>query len=263
MSTRKSVFAKSYGGGAVSRIVKEDIARAAAASRNRRQASYALRRLIGATPGTGRSLMATGRSSLGVGEVKFFDVDVAGPAAGLLNVGSVTGAEPGVAFTGLTELNCVQQGASSYNRVGAKIMIKSIQVKTTLRLQGTTPVPDAIRFMVVYDRQPNGAFPLISDIISDNISTAPGFHSGVNMSNKDRFHIVRDQYRTLSPAGSTSVVLSEFIKTKLDVQFKASSGNIGDITTGALYFIVMALQTPSAATYVQMSDLHSRIRYYD
>lgn len=254
MSTRKIIVTRPYGGSAVARAVREDAARAAAASRSRRQASYAFNRLIGTTPGTGRSLMATGRGSMGVGEVKFFDTDVIDPAASLPVIGSVTASEPGVAFTGITVVNKVLQGASSYNRIGNKIQIKSIQFRATLF---TSAANGQARVMIVYDRQPNGAFPGIQDILSDNISTAPGYHSGVNMANRERFLIMRDQFLNFSSVGETNHTLNMFIKTKSDTTFKASGNTIGDISSGALYLVAFA----SGAVY--MTDAHFRLRYFD
>lgn len=263
MSTRKIIVTRPYAAGATIRQVREDAARAAASSRQRRQASYSLNRLVGTTPGTGRPLYATGRGSMGVGEVKFFDVDVANPAAGLLETASVAATVPTNAFVGITQLNSVLQGATSYNRIGAKILIKSVNVRGTFRLLGTAPVSEAFRFMIVFDRQPNGAYPSLASVLSDNISGATSFHSAINMSYKDRFVILRDQYRTLSPAGNTALVISEHIKTKLETQYKANAGTIGDISTGALYLICFALTAPGAASYIAMDDFHSRLRYFD
>lgn len=262
MSTRKIIVTRPYGGSAVARAVREDAARAAAASRGRRQASYALHRLIGTMPGTGRPLLATGRGVVGVGEVKFFDVDISDSAA-LPVVTAVAGAEPAAGFTGLTEINCVAQGATSYNRIGSKIQVKSIQLKVGYRLIGSAPVSTLVRFLVVYDRQPNGAFPAIGDILSDNISTAPSFHSGINMANKDRFIIIRDQYRPLCVAGGNVAVVSEFIKLRQDTQFKSNTSTIGDITSGALYYIACTQDVGSGTSAAQQVFAHTRIRYFD
>lgn len=266
MSTRKSILSKSYGGGAISRIVREDVARAAAASRGRRQASYALRRIIGNTSGTGRPLLANGRGTLGIGEVKFFDTDVTNPVVsdpyGLQLVSSATSAEPANAFAGLTVVNKVLQGATGYNRIGNKIQIKSVHLKFTVRAAGSSPGTNQMRYMVVMDRQPNGAFPLLSDILSDNISTAPGFHSGINMANRDRYVVMRNQYRSFSPAATNTYVVDEYIRCKCDTTFKASGNTIGDISSGAIYFIAFA-ETSASTSYVTLSDFHSRIRYLD
>ena len=115
-------------------------------------------------------------------EVKFFDCSVTAPAVGGFGLPQYNtppiGGEPGVAFVGITEVNCVPQGAAAYNRVGTKIVLKSIKFDATFFLRGTSPTNAVVRWMIVYDRQTNGAFPSFASILSDNISTAPGRSSG-------------------------------------------------------------------------------------
>lgn len=233
----------------------------AAARSARRQASYASNRLVAVPRGV--PMYAVGRSQLARGEVKFFDVSVALAAVGLpLPSLPPTGSEPAAAFTGITELNCVQQGATAYNRIGTKIQIKSIYFNCLLSLMGSAPTSNSCRLMLVYDRQPNGAFPALSSILSDNISSAPNFTCGVNMANRSRFVILRDQYFAFNQNGVTIQPVSMFVKTKLETQFASNAGNIGDINTGALFLVAMAI-TNSAVCSIQAYHAHSRIRYFD
>lgn len=238
----------------------------AAARSARRQASYASNRLVAVPRGV--PMYAVGRSQLARGEVKFFDVNVTAPANGTFGLfvpsAPPTGAEPVANFAGITELNCVSQGATSYNRIGTKILVKSIDFRAVFSLAGTGPTRSTFRYMIVYDRQPNGAFPAFSDILSANISTAPGMFTGVNMANRSRFLVLRDRVQTLDEdAGNGgSLNVKEFIKTKLETQFRTNAGNIGDITTGAIYLIAFAI-TASAVSYITMTSATSRIRYFD
>jgi len=236
----------------------------AAARSGRRQASYAANRLVAVPRGV--PMYAVGHGQMGRGEVKFFDVNVTGPVTtspyGLAQVGNVTGAEPATAFIGITELNCVQQGATAFNRIGTKIMIKSVKVDVDLLLKGSAPSTDTARLMVVYDRQPNGAFPAIASILSMNISSAPVFNSGINMANRSRFTILRNQLVNLSSDGDQGYHWSAFIKTKLETQFSSNAGNIGDVQTGAIYFIAFAYSSGPTG-YIDLLTATSRIRYFD
>ena len=88
----------------------------AAARSGRRQASYAANRLVAIPRGV--PMYAVGRSQLARGEVKFFDLTIASPVTtgpyGLqMTSAPPSGAEPSTAFAGITELNCVEQGATS------------------------------------------------------------------------------------------------------------------------------------------------------
>jgi len=61
-------------------------------------------------------------------EVKTFDCMVTPPAANLPLVAAAASGEPGAAFVGITEINDVRQGAAFYNRIGSKIVIRSVEL---------------------------------------------------------------------------------------------------------------------------------------
>jgi len=231
----------------------------------RRAASYAANRLVAIPRGV--PMYAVGHSQMGRGEVKFFDCRVATPVEGnpyglFTATAPPTGHEPATAFTGITELNCVQQGAASYNRVGTKIMIKSISLNACLSINGTEPNHVVTRIMLVYDRQPNGAFPAFSSLLSENISTVPSMYSGINMANRSRFLVLRDQVHALDPEQRQIVHASAYIRTGLETQFTSNTATVGDITTGALYLVAFA-DGNGAATYIAMTQTRFRIRYFD
>jgi len=61
-------------------------------------------------------------------EIKTFDCHVTVPAANLPIVTAAAGGEPTAAFVGITELNDVRQGAGFNQRIGAKIVVKSVEL---------------------------------------------------------------------------------------------------------------------------------------
>ena len=100
--------------------VSQQIQDAAVASSLARQASFAKARLVGTSRGV--PLYATNNSGGGFstsrGEVKFFDLTLTVPAGGLpVASGPPIGGEPSAAFAGITELNCVSQGNTSYKDI--------------------------------------------------------------------------------------------------------------------------------------------------
>ena len=115
------------------------------------------------------------------------------------------------------------------------------------------------RIMIIYDRQPNGAFPSISDIISINVSTAPVFTSGINMSKKSRFTILTDQYIDLDTDALGTKTVSLFRNNiNLETEFSANGGTIADISTGAPYLVAIG----SYANFA-MKNAVARLRFYD
>jgi len=267
MERRAQIVGLYKAGPTMGQLITRDANRAREAARLSRKASYATARLVAAPRGV--PLYATGRGQMGRGEVKFFDQRVTAPVSGnpyglfTAETPPVAAAGPGTAFTGITCLNLVQQGATSYNRIGAKILVKSVDFRACLFLGGTEPVSNWSRVMLVWDKQPNGAYPVFSDILSDNISTAPDFSSGLNMANKDRFTILRNQVFSLTAdGGNRAIDIKWFVKTRIETMFKANTGAIGDITTGAIYLVAFS-NFSSAAAYGQLSEMQCRIRFYD
>lgn len=156
-------------------------------------------------------------------------------------------------------LNGIQTGSGFFNRVGSRIEMKNLQLNGFLGPQAgvSSTTPTQLRVMIVYDRQPTGALPVISDIIQDRDQTgaaSTGGLSHINLDNRDRFSIIRDM-RWAMPTNTAGVLsgvpsgvgaewtVNEFIKLKgLGVHFKSSANptTIADIATGALYACFIA-----------------------
>jgi len=158
-------------------------------------------------------------------------------------------------------LNGIQTGAAFYNRVGSRVEMKNLHIRGQITNAATTTTC-ILRLLVVYDRQPTGALPVISDILQsrDQVGTATtGGISEINLDNRDRFAIIRDmQYYAPSCTNTAGVLtngpqfpgqdnqqwdVNEFIKLKgLSTHFKSSTNPsvIADISTGALYACFVA-----------------------
>lgn len=203
------------------------------------------------------------------------------------------GAQLNINTTGsIIPLNMIQTGSSFFNRIGRKIEMKSLQleVNVTPVSAARTSVSDTARFLIVYDRQTNGALPTLSDMFQDtdqggnNTSDA---QSNINLNNRDRFMIVRD-YRVMLPAITNTVTgvpsayfpsvyhstnkdgfegahVKDYVKLKgLVTQYKADStpAVIGDIATGALYLVTFGMLAAGSEGYA-IHQWNTRLRYYD
>jgi len=194
-------------------------------------------------------------------EVKCFDCAVTDAAAGITWALSAAGfAEPGVAFTGITELNDIQQGATVYQRIGVKVLMRSIRLRGTLQASAITALCH-VRLAVIYDRQPNGAAPAIGDIYVDcNGAGGTSLSSSINITNKNRFTVLRDQLIPMDPAQELTKEVDWFIPCRLQSEYKASGATIGDISTGSLILVAGAI---NAAGFTNFSNFRCRIRYED
>lgn len=174
----------------------------------------------------------------------------------------------------------VQQGAGIPNRIGNKIALKSLRIRGNIQPTGTQGAPQQQgRFMIVYDRQVNGAYPAVNNILSDITPSnvvAPGTYlSSINPNFYDRFIVLCDKLFIVGPitagggelngpTGAQGFVIDEFIKLKgLEVQYGSSTLNspIADLNTGALYMITWGDITNGAES--SYMDMTCRLRFYD
>jgi len=174
----------------------------------------------------------------------------------------------------------VQQGAGIPNRIGNKIALKSLRLRGSVQTTGATGAPQQQgRFMIVYDRQVNGAYPAVNNILSDigvsNVVAPGDYLSSINPNFYDRFIVLCDKIFIVGPVttgggeinGPTEqkgYIIDEFIKLKgLEVQFGTSTNNspIADLNTGALYLIGWGdINNGNEASYM---DMKCRLRFYD
>jgi len=186
----------------------------------------------------------------------------------------------------LISINLIQVGSSMFNRIGRKIEMRSVRLTarlSTLNVTRATITPDIGRVMIIYDRQTNGAFPAVQDILQDTDqagnNTIDGGLSGLNMDNRERFVTIMDKKITIPQATNTAgvltnifpndntlpVVMDEFRKLRgLTTHFKADSqpAVIGDISTGGLYILTTA-QVQVGGTELFQLDWNCRLKYVD
>lgn len=179
----------------------------------------------------------------------------------------------------ITALNLITSGSASWQRVGRKVHLKSVHIRGYVNIGNPVAQEDYGRMMVVYDKQPNGALPTIQDILLDQINSGTDVSlsqrlSGINLNNRDRFEILRDQQFWLPPTANTSFTLAPgvafpmTIKMFIDLKGRettyradSSPGVIGDISTGSLLLITFGNYASGTEGY--NLALTSRVRFYD
>lgn len=198
------------------------------------------------------------KSTYTIPELKYKDVTAVGAAAG-------TGS--------FALLNGLQLGTSSVTRVGRNIMMKSLHIKFEVvgAPFGQAPVAamTTVRCMIVYDAQPNGAAPAVSDLLE--ITTA-GYQSVASTALRyaQRFKILMDKRWKVNnqlASATTGYTFSEifdehYMKMNLKTTYAdTNNGTIADIDTGALYLFI----TSDADSAVDNGVLlfYSRLRFVD
>jgi len=159
-------------------------------------------------------------------------------------------------------LNGVTQGTDYNNRIGRKMLMKSIMCRFIVKL-GTVDSPgQVIRLLIVYDAQTNAALPAVTDVLQTADVLSP-----MNLNNRDRFKILSDKWWSTGAFDQTAGALTagEFCpamekfykKINLEVNNSGTANTIGSIATGGVYAIVIG----EVAT--NDFELYSRIRFTD
>lgn len=188
-------------------------------------------------------------------EIKCVDVDAT-------NVGTYR--DPASA-SNIILLNGIQLGMEFYQRVGSRVEMEHLYFKG-VNLPVLTGNDNLVRLLIVYDRQPSGVIPQISEIIQTRSQTGAVTtltQSSANLDNSDRFYIVRDMQWYAASVGKAvligaqggqcnfgvfgagtaiSMTSSYELDEKVDldglrVRFASSSNpvTVADIANGALY----------------------------
>jgi len=164
-------------------------------------------------------------------------------------------------------LNLVAQGTDFTNRVGRVTRNKSLLWRCMAKSENTATNSEGevVRVMLLYDSQPNsaGAVPAVTDVL-----TSADIYSGMNLSNRDRFKVLWDKRLILWSNNYTANVLTagsphpvwkeKFLRFDLETVYSGTGGTIGNIGTGSLLMLNIALNGSVAEL-----QYYSRVRFTD
>lgn len=206
------------------------------------------------------------------GELKGMDTDIDLAAGSVLATVNTAGSS--------SILNLVNAGTGSYERVGRKIMLKSVRLKGKINYDfdgGTSIQSGLLRMVVVWDKSPNGSQPAFDDIFgrtSQAGTESTEFLDALKYDNTDRFQVLSDHYYSMVPdfassnSGTMSTHYDVFVPLKDRVTvFSGQTGTVGisDISTGGLYVYFRAdvngASAPLSRFAIQSST--ARLRYVD
>ena len=194
-----------------------------------------------------------------------------------------------VSGTAINTINIVKQGNSFTQRSGNKIAMHSIQLK--LEVEPFAAMNQCHwRWALIYDRQPNGVEPNLTDIFSNYDLNGVPQNTGAltyimsNPNNRDRFLVLRDRtihvpYTALTVAGGVPTVAQQFQQCMVDTShiedyvklkglvtlFKSDPANADDIASisvGAIYMVVYA-ENPQGNGNTLNCRFTTRLRFYE
>jgi len=163
----------------------------------------------------------------------------------------------------ITLLNTVAQGATVNQRIGKKFVMKSLQVRGYVN-NNTNAIYNDCAWLIVYDKRPTGALPLVTDILVSANATSMN-----NDNNSGRFRILkREDFELIGqPIASaytekTAASADCFMKMNHIVVNKAlGTGAIADIEEGALYLVTVGIA--AAGNTAANAQLAFRIRFVE
>lgn len=162
-------------------------------------------------------------------------------------------------------LNGVANNTDFTDRIGRKILMKSLLIR--FQYYPLTSTGDAngdvVRLLVLCDGQPNGAAPVITDVLQTASYLAP-----LNLNNRGRFRIIVDELFTMPSwnmaagaltTGSPRPTAGKIYKTMTTpVFFSGTGATITSIQTNSLYLAVIPA-TNASTGFV----FNSRVRFTD
>lgn len=160
------------------------------------------------------------------------------------------------AFSAFQHLNPCAQGTASSERVGRKILMKSVQWRGIFHTSNSEPASQH-RVVVIYDKQPNGALPSVSDVFSGGTFVSP-----MNLVYADRFVVVHDEITDSSQSSALNISDKRFTKVNLEALYSGTGGTISANTSGSLLMSVSNNAGTITGT-VTAVDMYTRVRYID
>lgn len=183
----------------------------------------------------------------------------------------------------ITHFGNIPQGVAGCQRIGRKVVIKSIQGKAAITYGQTVNWNNSkqwtsVRIVLVQDMQANGAVPpVVTDVASNpavfqNVQSATTLVNALpNLYTKGRYRILYDKTITFNPVGSYNPAayscpyqtknISFFKRCNIPIEYDTSdlNGNIGSIRMNA---ITMLAGCDNSDDVVTVSG-NFRVRYED
>lgn len=171
-----------------------------------------------------------------------------------------------------TQLLFPASGGDINQRVGRKLTIKSIYIKGRVSPEAASTLPTAAdipashaRMIIFVDYQPNGAVPVLTDLINVQSPSAQ-----LNLGNRERFKVLCEKNYIFDPfqrvasyqnsGGRACHLVKKYCKLNIDQIWSGPTGAITDLKTGAIYmFWISNNVAPQACVFTGTT----RVRYID
>lgn len=182
--------------------------------------------------------------------------------------------------TAIYHLSGIESGANEFTRSGQKLIYKSIYIRSqcirTAPATGPTHtiIPYSLRFMLIYDKQTNGAAPVGTDIlqqfnpITGITNSSRTIDQPMNLQNRDRFIVLRD--KTIANNGTVEKPAFRYDlykKCNLKTVYSSSdtTGAISAVRSGAILLLVHLITAQGAldSQVAMQFQMYSRLKFIE
>lgn len=151
----------------------------------------------------------------------------------------------------LVSLASIGQGDTNITREGNSILLKSINVKSTIQAHASA-TQSAVRYIVFRDNQGSVSDPTAAQLLE---ASTPNAHR--NDANFQRFTVLHDKVYELSNAGTGRKDINIYIPCNFHIYYRDATA------TNHLKNVVWLLHLSNEATNTVTQQMNSRIRFVD
>jgi len=174
-------------------------------------------------------------------------------------------------------LNFIQQQTGAYQRIGRKLIIKSILIDLLIGVRNTGNQSVAVKWWLCLDRQANGQGPNPGDVLTTTNGQAPvnvppnaqlpTVTWVPNIANRQRFRIMKEKEFILTPQIVDQIMLRKckcYIKCNIPIEYGGTTGAVAEIKSNNI-FMMISISFNNAVTQAEVmaADGMMRLRYLD
>ncbi len=138
-------------------------------------------------------------------------------------------------------LTSIGTGDNRQDRTGDQITMRSLKLNFNVTVGA---IESIFRVIVFWDRQTNGAVPLLADVLAN---TAFPTTSVMNVDNIKRFRVISDRCMRMNTLGDhPAVCVRRRYKLRHKIRFDGGGIAVADIVSGALYALYLSDQVGGA-----------------
>ncbi len=153
----------------------------------------------------------------------------------------------------LRDVSLIAQGDGPTARDGNALAHRSMFFRYVATINANALVTE-VRFMMVYDRAPNGALAAANDILENVNSISP-----LDFANAGRFQVLYDRTHILSITGNKAVFVKKYIKLSKNQKFNAAAAAAASQVRNSIIWLAIS----DEAVNEPVLSIDTTLRYTD